>query len=218
MENALREKLISLSDSKYAEFSKKLVTTKYELLGVRVPTLRKLSLGLAEFEISERSSFEEIFLYGLNIAKLKNSKLVIEKLNYYLNFVDNWSICDMVASSLKIVKKNKEEFFAFCTTLLKSGETYRMRMAIVIFLTYFRESKEMERVYSLFPIQNNDYYFLMAVAWLNATYLIFNEELVLKNLSLSKFNKFVINKSISKARESYRIGKETKELLKGYRV
>ena len=213
----LLEKLNSLKEESYREFTLKLVSSKYCILGVRVPALRKLAkeYSFSDIVLSSKSTFEEIFIYGVTLSKIKNVDLLINKLNDYLPFVDNWSICDMVVSSLKLIKQNKQIFFNFCENLLKSGKTYYMRFAIVVFLFYYTEKSEVEKVYSLFPFENEDYYFLMAVAWLNATYLIYHEDLVIEKLKQKLFNDFVIRKTISKANESFRVNEKTKLRLKG---
>lgn len=214
------EKLNSLKQEDYKIFSSKLVTSKFEILGVRLPELRSLakSLPQSEFDSIEFKSFESVMLYGMALAKIKDIEILKQKLDYFLPFIDNWSVCDSTVSSLKIISKHKDELFNYFVNLLKSGKTYYMRFALVVFLTYYRSKEEIEKVLNLFPIQNSEYYVLMAVAWLNATYLIFEPELVKNRLNTNYFSKFVINKSISKAHDSFRLSKELKEELKGYRV
>lgn len=220
MNCSILEKLYDIKEEEYKKFSSSLISSKYEILGVRVPILRKLAkeLNFSDINLSNSSTFEEVFLYGVTLSKIKDVNLLLEKLEEFLPFIDNWSICDMLVSSLKIIKKEKQLFYNFCEKLLKSGKTYYMRFAIVVFLTYFREKDEIEKILSLFPIVKDEYYFEMAVAWMNATYLIFHPDYVISKLNLETFSKFVVNKTISKANDSFRISKELKARLKKLRV
>ena len=53
----------------------------------------------------------------------------------------------------------------------------------------------------------------MASAWLLCECLIFHTQRVLEFLQTGKLNDFVVNKTISKARDSFRISDDFKEKL-----
>jgi 3-methyladenine DNA glycosylase AlkD len=85
--------LKALAEEKYRFFNQKIVPTRYELLGVRMPSLKKLAKELStdnEIEVylknalkSEDQSYEHIILYGLILGELKN--ISIETLFTYLD-------------------------------------------------------------------------------------------------------------------------------------
>ena len=64
-------------------------------------------------------------------------------------------------------------------------------------------------------IESNQYYVQMAVAWAVSIYLIkyYDETIKYLKSSKCKLDNFTYNKSLQKARESYRISKEQKEEL-----
>ena len=62
-------------------------------------------------------------------------------------------------------------------------------------------------------IKNEEYYVEMAIAWLVAEmYIKFPKE-TMKYLKNCKLNNFTYNKALQKARESYRVSDEEKEIL-----
>ena len=54
----------------------------------------------------------------------------------------------------------------------------------------------------------------MAIAWLLCELIIKKKDKAIEYLKNNKVNKFVLNKTISKCNDSFRITKEDKELLK----
>ena len=62
------------------------------------------------------------------------------------------------------------------------------------------------------------YYVNMAAAWLLCEKFIFYPDKVFNYLKHQKSNKFIINKGISKCRDSFRVSKENKDKLLEYKV
>ena len=118
----IRNKLISLSDSKYKDFNKSLCPdTKKEMLGIRVPILRNLAKEIVNENDWEKfvkndntKYFEEVLLQGLIIGY---SKLEFEeKLEYIKLFVpriDSWAISDTFVPTLKVKGKDLEAYWNF---------------------------------------------------------------------------------------------------------
>ena len=111
--NSFITKLETLKDDKYLEFSKKLTITKYRMIGIRVPVLRFLTKEIKKTNYEEflklikHNTFEEIFIEGIIISYIKDYSQFLTHFKNYLNYIDNWAICDMVLSSMKIIGKNK---------------------------------------------------------------------------------------------------------------
>ena len=78
--NELTKVLLSKQDLKYKEFSRKLIPdTRYEMIGVRVPEIKRLAKSVQNESVidaffSEKHRFyEEFMLHGLLISSLKNT-------------------------------------------------------------------------------------------------------------------------------------------------
>ena len=70
----------------------------------------------------------------------------------------------------------------------------------------------------LLSIKTDEYYINMAIAWYLATALAFNWDTVIPYIEKKKFSKWIHNKAIQKAIESYRITSEQKSYLKNFKI
>lgn len=113
----ITDRLFELQDISYAEFQKKLIPdTKYEMIGVRTPDLRKFAKelsGTAEAEeflkILPHRYFDENQLHAFIISLTKDFDKCLKQVNTFLPFVDNWATCDQM--SPKVFAKHKTELF-----------------------------------------------------------------------------------------------------------
>ena len=106
------ELLFSLKDDKYKEFHKSLVlNSKYEMIGVRVPIMRKIAKEISKTNIFEflkyvnSKYYEEVLIEGLVISYIKDEELFYKYFKEYIKKIDNWAICDSFCSSIKIIRK-----------------------------------------------------------------------------------------------------------------
>lgn len=215
--------LKSKQDKKYKEFHQKLTFTKYEVIGIRVPILRRIASEILKSDyhkfLSEVGSYyyEEVFIEGLVIASLKEDELF----NYfddYLKKIDNWAICDSFCASLKAVKKDPDKYFSNFEKLIMSNDEFVVRVALVIFLNYYVDKKYLNKIFDLIDkITLDKYYVNMASAWLLAELYIKYPNETEEYLKRTKVNNFVFNKTISKICDSYRVTKEMKIELKKLR-
>ena len=90
---------------------------------------------------------------------------------------------------------------------VKSNQTYHIRVGLILLLCYYVEEEYLDN------IKSDEYYVNMAEAWLVCEIFIKYENVGLKYLEHNELNKFTINKSISKIRDSYRVDKEMKEYI-----
>lgn len=161
--------LIAYQDKKYLCFNQKIQNTNYPLIGIPLPTLKKIAkkLDLSYLE-QEHHYFEEIQLEGIIIA---NSKLSFEELKPYLDKhlqkIDNWGLCDGLVSDLKKhVHKNMYDFFVYCCQQNGNSE-YHTRFMIVMFLRYYLNTSYLSSIIEIIKdIEIHTYYIDMAIAWL----------------------------------------------------
>ena len=108
MHDIIRKQIFDLIDTDYQKFLSALIPTNNNILGVRMPELRKLAKGIAKgdwrtyLQTANDEYFEEVMLQGLVIGYVKAD--VEEHLMYVAKFVpkiDNWSVCDSFCSGLK---------------------------------------------------------------------------------------------------------------------
>lgn len=213
--------LFSMRDLKYKEFHSSLCPGTDNIIGVRIPELRKLSKELYKKDKNVLTKigdkyYEEILLQGLVISLSTESvdkKLkMIEK---YVPKIDNWAVCDTFCASLKINKKEKELYFNFLKKYYKSKKEFELRFLIVMLLDHYLEEQYLDKVFHIISNINVDkYYVNMAVAWLvSFSYIKFPSE-TLNKLDTLNLNDWTYNKAIQKIIESKRVSEQDKQKLR----
>lgn len=225
-----RQRLKELADEKYRKFQSRLIPGKENILGVRMPKLRKLAkeinngdwrswLILNEEVLKNGTGFyEEVLLRGLVIAGAKDASFreILEETEVFVPYMDNWAVCDGFCSSLKIVKKHKEEFWEFLQPYLDSDKEFFIRFGVVMLLDYYIEEAYLQKLFAVFDkIHHEGYYVKMAVAWaISICYVKFPKETKKYLEENTRLDDFTYNKAIQKACESYRVAEEDKRMLK----
>lgn len=214
--------LFGLQDLEYQKFHSGIIgITKYEIIGIRVPQMRKIATEIYKgnlnnyLKVNDNNYYEEIFIRGIVISKIKDIDLLIKEFNNFILKIDNWAICDSFCNSLKIVSKHKEKFWNIILKLLKSDDEFAVRTGIILILNYYIDEKYLNAIFNIFNDLNTDkYYVNMAISWTLCEMYIKHKDKTLKYLENNKLNSFVQNKTISKIRDSYRVTREEKEYLK----
>jgi 3-methyladenine DNA glycosylase AlkD len=157
--------------------------------------------------------FEENQLHGFTISEITDFDNCIYELEKFLPYIDNWATCDQ--TSPKILKKHKEELLPYIYKWLKSDHVYTVRFAIGMLMQHFLDDdfKE-EYIDKVISIKSEEYYINMEIAWYMATALAKQWTATIPYLENNIMDKWVHNRTIQKARESYRITDEQKEYLK----
>lgn len=212
--------LKSLGDETYKNFHKRLTPTKYEILGIPVPIQRKIANSISKGDISSflkvSASFyyEEVMIKGFVLAKIKEKEKFLSYLDAYVSLIDNWAICDGFCNSLKIVKQDKVYWFSYFSLYLKSKETFRIRVGLIVFLSFYVEEEYIEKIFKLLDtITVDTYYVNMGVSWLLCECFIKYKEKTIPYLLESKINAFTFHKTISKIKDSYRVSLEDKKYV-----
>ena len=212
--------LKNISEEEYKNFHSKLCFTKYEILGIRVPLMRKIAKQISKTNYQEFLSlctfkyYEEVFINCLIISLIKEESIFIKYFNEYITKIDNWGICDTFCNSLKIVNTNPTKYFNLCKELSLSKEEFISRVGLIIILNFFIKEEYLKDIfYILNNIISDKYYVNMAEAWLICELYIKYPQPTEEFLKSNNLNSFTQNKSISKIRDSYRIDKETKDYL-----
>lgn len=219
----IRQELIKLADDKYRSFHSNLCPGVENILGVRLPLLRKIAKSLSKEEDyynylnnGDTKYYEEIMIEGLIIGYLKTDNE--NRFNYIRNFIpkiDNWAICDSFCNNLKFTKKNINEVWNFILPYTSSENEFDIRFAIVMMLNFYIIEDYIDDVLdTLNKINHDGYYVKMAVAWaVSYAYIDFPQK-TLAFLKNNNLDNFTYNKSLQKIIESTRVSKEDKDLMR----
>lgn len=218
----IREELINLADEKYKKFHSNLCPGVENILGVRLPILRKLSKDLSKNNYKDYLDndsvkyYEEVMIEGLIIGYIKADNET--RFKYIRNFVpkiNNWAVCDSFCNNLKFTKKNMSEVWDFILPYTSSKNEFDVRFAVVMMLNFYIVDGYIDNVLSVLnDIHHDGYYVKMAVAWaVSFAYIHFSDK-TLAFLKNNNLDNFTYNKSLQKIIESNRVSKEYKDLMR----
>lgn len=219
---SVRNMLIELADEDYRAFHGKLVPGTENILGVRVPELRKLAKKLVKenwreyFEAAPDMYYEEDMLRGFMVGYGKmDLEERLERIREFLPSIHNWAVCDCFCSTLKFTEKHRETVWEFLKPCFTSDKTYDLRFASVMALDYYTLPEYAHDVFHYFDyMENSDYYVQMAVAWAVSVFYVHLPEMTEDYIRENRLDDFTHNKAIQKICESYRVNKETKARLR----
>lgn len=219
LETRIQKELLSMGEEEYRNFSAKLMPTvsKSCVIGIRVPLLRKYAGRLEHYEdflnTLPHTYFEENNLHAFLIERERDFDKCIEMLDAFLPYLDNWATCDSMKP--KALKKEPEKLLLHIKKWLGSGETYTVRYAINLLMSFYLDDHFCEEYLMLVAdVRSKEYYVNMMRAWYFATALAKQYEKTLPYMEEKRLDAWTHNKTIQKAVESFRISKEHKERLK----
>lgn len=143
-----REFLKANSEKKYKEFSKSLIPGEINMLGVRLPVLRKKAKELAKGHWKEELKtedvyFEEIMLRGMMLGYVKESlEVMLPYIEAFIPKVQNWSVCDSVFSKMDVFRTDRERTWEFIQPYLYSEKEFEVRTAVIIMMQHLLKCDE----------------------------------------------------------------------------
>ena len=220
----IKEFLLANQDIGYRNFTLPLLPGIDEktFIGVRLPLLKKHA---KEIDAENREAFlnslphfyhEENILHAFILSNIKDYDEYIARVDAFLPFVSNWSVCDTLCN--KYLNKYKPLLIKEVYKWLKSDQVYRVRYAVKCLMNYFLgEDFKEEHLKKVEEVKLEDYYVRMMIAWYLATGLAKNYDSFVKAIEEQRFDEFTHNKAIQKAIESYRVSDEHKTYLRTLR-
>lgn len=176
---AIRDALMEMAEPEYRNFTSGLLPGVENLLGVRLPKLRKYAgqirkiYGLAYLDetlnhfskdCDGTEYLEEIFLQGMVIGGLKvRSESTVRKsanavsftqiqdyIRKYIPKINNWSTCDSFCAGLKVAKEYPEQMWEFIQEYLISEKCYDVRFGLVMIINYFIRDPWFDELFDIF--------------------------------------------------------------------
>ena len=225
MTNKIRRELIALGDEKYKAFHSRLIPTvdADRVIGVRMPALKDYAKELKNLDMNDflgdlpHKYYDENNLHGLLVMGIKDYDACLASLEAFLPFVDNWATCDLLRPVS--FKAHRPELLARIKEWLSSEHTYTKRFGMEMLMLHFLdEDFKPEYLEWLAEIRSEEYYVNMMLAWFYATALAKQWEATLPYMENQRLDKWVHNKTIRKAIESYRVTDEQKAYLRTLRI
>ena len=212
--------LFTHQDLQYRLFLKKLIpdVSLDAIIGVRMPVLRSYAAKMLPEQSTDYLSqlphlyYEENNLHGLLLNKISDYEKLIQELDRFLPFVDNWATCDLLRPMIPQGKKS--EFLQQIRIWLSSNHTFTARFAIEMLMIHYR-NEDFDPQYLIWAANREDhtYYLNMMIAWYYADVMTDHFSLVVDLLKQGILTKWTHNKAIQKGIESRRLSSVQKEQL-----
>ncbi len=219
----IEKELFKLRDLKFRDFNAKLIPniSKETVIGVKTPQLKQFAKEVYKSEeyrdfltALPHKYFEENQLHAFIISQITDFDMAIYELERFLPYVNNWATCDQLI--MKAIAKNPERIPDKIDLWLESDKTYTVRFAIGLLMRYFLDDRfDKKYLKKVAAIKSDEYYINMMIAWYFATALAKQWNNTIKYIDGKTLSIWVHNKTIQKARESFRVTEEHKTLLKG---
>jgi 3-methyladenine DNA glycosylase AlkD len=240
----LLKRLQAEQDLKYRDFHASLLPNidKKKIIGVRVPTMRKIAKEFAASSAAAKTVpadvakfldklphkyFEENQVHLFVVERIKDFDECLRRIEQFLPYIDNWAVCD--GKSPKALLKDEKRFVSCIEKWLKSKHPYTVRFGVNMLMTFFLDERFDQRFLkwvaaideSLFnddgraECPTDRYYVQMVIAWYMATALAKQWDATFPYIEGRKLSLWIHAKTIQKACESYRITDEQKKTLRG---
>ena len=206
--------------------SKTAPNVKYNsILGVKIPDIRKIAKEIKNDEYIDKflnelphKYLEENLLHGILLSiKYPDIDMLLSELDKFLIYADNWMVTDII--SPKLFNKYLDIVYEKIKEWINSNNEYMVRFGIVSLLQfYLKDNLRKDELELVRKVKFDSYYVNMAKAWFYSYALIHNWDTSIKLFENKKLNKWIHNKSIQKAIESYRISNDRKEYLRTLKI
>lgn len=219
-QNELRE----MAEEDFRLFQSRLVPTKLEILGVRIPKIRSLAKDAyredAEAALSfleeSPASFEEAFLQAFLIEQVRDPEACYELIEAFLPGIDNWSVCDSFHP--RAILKDTDLLRAHAKAWCEDPREFVRRFGIVTFLRDLTgagfDPADPDLIAS---IVDDRYYVRMAQAWYFQKALATQKETVWPYFEEHRLSDAVEPLAIRKCLESRVFSEDEKDRLRKLR-
>ena len=225
----VREHLLKLTENSNKAFAEKLNPGVENVLGLRLPDMRKLAQEIAKSHWKEYMDtaplfyMEERMLQGMVLGCIKpdnDIEVYLARVTRFVKIINSWSVCDTFkfAGGKKYVSLHADRIWEYLKTFMHADGEYEIRFGVVMAMGYFIDDTHIDELLNLLDgIRHEGYYVKMAVAWALSYCLVKYLEKTMDYLSHSSLDNFTYNKSIQKAIESFRVDDSLKVKLRTMR-
>ncbi len=222
MEQTIRQLLLDAAEESYRDFSAALIPGVNNMLGVRLPTLRKLARQIYQendwraFLAQDPIYFEETMLQGMVIGLAVHTYEEFQSLvPPFVPKISNWSVCDSFCSSLHAAAAFQQPLFPVLLSYTQSKSEFEVRFGVVMLMDYFIEETYLEQIFgALEAVCHEGYYVKMAVAWALSVCFAKFPAWTMTALRERHWDSDTYQKALQKIIESRRVSAEDKAVIR----
>ncbi|MEG1847228.1 MAG: DNA alkylation repair protein [Lachnospiraceae bacterium] len=196
----IEARLFELQDLQYRDFHARLIPTiaPQTIIGVRTPRLRKFAKEIAKtpqaaefIKKLPHKYYDENNLHGFLIEEIKDYNRLIQELDLFLPYVDNWATCDLM--NPKILKNHLPELLVKIQEWIYSDQTYSIRFGIETLMRFYLDDAcKPEYLEMVSHVTYDDYYVKMMIAWYFATALAKQYDIAIESFRITQEQKMYL--------------------------
>lgn len=182
MLDEIQKELRTCSEEKVKAGVQKFVPHSQDVYGVKLPIINEMAKKYKDggFDLVEKlwkpGAFEERILAAKILGKIakKDPDKTLSLIRKFSGDIKDWAICDTLGmqSPKAINKTHGKEIFALANFLIKSGNPWERRLALVLSEWYTRDSSYHPQIKKLLEKVKDDkeYYVKKAITWIRRNF------------------------------------------------
>lgn len=214
-------KLFELSEKNILDYCNKLIPGSLPVIGVKLPTLRKMAKSIAGEDYQrfmnqyEEDYFEQLILKAYVIGYAKDDvDTILRVADSFTPKIHDWAVNDAFCQNFSIARKYPDKIVAWLEKYADRCDEFSQRIVAVMMMSHLLQDEYIELVLNTMNrLQNDGYYAKMGVAWCVATAYAKYPTETMRYLKENSLSDWTFNKAIQKMRESYRVSDEDKLVL-----
>ena len=224
----IKAELLRLAEQGNKLFTQSLNPGVPNVLGIRLPQLRKLAARIAKGDweaylaTADTYYMEERMLQGMVLGCIRPDKDVevyLERVTRFVRLINSWSVCDTFkfGGGKKFIEANKDRLWDYLKGWMQAEGEYEIRFGVVMSMQLFIDEEHIDELLRLYDgIRHEGYYVKMGVAWALSVCFVKFPDITLRYLQgPNSLDNFTYNKALQKITESYRVDAATKQTIKG---
>ncbi len=219
----VREELEAEAEEEYKKFASSLLPGVDNMLGVRIPKLRRIAEKIAKQDWKECLSweevkyFEETMVQGMAIGYAVDSDIGerLAALEKFIPKIDNWSVNDSVCASFKFADGCREDVWDFLMEHKSGRSEFEARFVAVMIQSHYINDEYIDRALAaLSSLYAEPYYASMGIAWAFASAMAAYPKKTKRHLKKSPPDAATYRRVLRKCLDSSRIDAGYKEYAK----
>ena len=224
----IKAELLRLAEQGNKPFTQSLNPGVPNVLGIRIPLLRKLAARIAKGDwkvyltTADTYYMEERMLQGMVLGCIRPDRDVevyLERVTRFVHMINSWSVCDTFkfGGGKKFIEANRDRLWQYLKDWMQAKGEYEIRFGVVMSMQLFIDEEHIDELLRLYDgIRHEGYYVKMGVAWALSVCFVKFPDITLRYLQgPNSLDNFTYNKALQKITESYRVDAASKQTIKG---
>lgn len=211
--------LLSLSKGEEkGEWERRIVNTALPCIAVPSEEVRRIAAEISKGDyksflaIAPYNNYSEVAVIANIISRIKDYDEFVTALDRYGKAADCWASVDTLKFN---GKRFGEKLFRLGDDYIHRPLTFERRIGLRIMFSFI-DAEHIDYIFKTAEelVGEKEYYVNMCLAWLLAECVVKRRDDAVAFLRRAEISDFVLSKTVSKCRDSFRVSNEDKDMLK----